>query len=280
MPTPKPELLAPIVFLWSAGLLWCGAASGQIVTRHRTGINLPPVVWAEIAAILPEKGPQVSFDIPGADCSLGFVARGWPIVVDFKLEEDGFLMLSIRTENDREDFYIKGRRDRREIKKLKVPKDFAKRVAAGRFIVTAFEKTKARGDRVDFQLYGIGVGKRAVGSLAIEQLEFGPGPIRTAEAQTAPYSFYAREDFDRTLVEIFNQRWDPDAGMITTAVTSEAITCQRKYSCTDRWNGMDAEGLPSPGQHLMQVRAWFSGPKNQKEWTLVRSPDRVEVDPP
>ncbi len=82
MPTSRLKLRAPIIVLWIAGILWCGIAAGQvpITIRRTTVVSLPVVAWAEVAAILPERGPQVSF---GRSQTLGFVAGGWPVAIDF-----------------------------------------------------------------------------------------------------------------------------------------------------------------------------------------------------
>lgn len=270
--------LGSAVATWIAGILVSTAAPGQVVIK--TGIFIPVVVWSKVAAILPERGPQVSFELENADYTLGFVGREWPIAVDYRLEEKGFLTLCIKTEKNRDCLYVKGGKGKRKLEVLEVPETFTKKPVPAQLVIAAFTKKKGKGERVGVEVFGLGVGKRAVGSLAIERAEFGPGPIVTGEGTTAPYSFLPKEDFDHARVELLHAAWDDEEGLITTVVKSEPIDCPRKRVCGDHWDGRDVDGRPSAGQHLMQVRAWFNGPKAKKEWTFVRSADRVMVDPP
>ncbi|MCP3963574.1 MAG: hypothetical protein GY719_37535 [bacterium] len=258
---------------------FCATARGQVVLEKETerGVALEPIDWLALTAQLPELGPRLVGGREGAVEARGFLAAGWPVVVDFELKQKGELILRIWTEEKSEQIYFQGRKNRRRVEKTQVPGRLGRRLKAGRFVVQAYDK---KGAPIDFELYGIGVGKRAVGSLVIEQLRFGPESIRPAASEEAAYSFFLRRDFEETQAEILRQRYLPEERVFeNTVVHVNEVDCRRKTTCEDRWGGMTDDGSPSQGSHLLQVRAWFRTPVAKQDWTIVRSEDRVAIDP-
>ena len=268
------ELRIPILILFFALLVPATVARSQVVIYR---IELPEIDWVALAALLPAQGPQAVDTASGVVDARGFLAAGWPVVVDFELEQKGRLVLRIGTEDDFERIVLKGNKNRRKLESLKVPERLGKSIRAGRF---SFQGLDKKDQPIDFELYGIGVGKRAVGSLAIERVEFGPETIRIAASEEAEYSFVSKVDFEDLSVQILRQRYVAEEMRFeNTLVQSSSVDCERRTPCGDRWNGLSEDGRPSPGSHLLQIKAWFRTPERKQHWTLVRSADRVSVDP-
>ena len=62
------------------------------------------------------------------------------------------------------------------------------------------------------QLHGLGAGPRAVGSVAIEAVEFGPPVVQRSARQQASYSFLSKSDFNHVAVSML--RVDNAAGQV------------------------------------------------------------------
>ncbi|MEM7585485.1 MAG: hypothetical protein AAF560_18995 [Acidobacteriota bacterium] len=270
---------------WSCGLLILGgAAEAQVFgwkSERKLGFTAPPIVWAEVAERFPRLGPQVYRD-PQARFvqTAGFAARKWPIAVKFELEEKGVLLLRVLGERDNEHVYFKGRKGRIRLEEWKIPRRFSKGIVPAEFLVTAYDRELPKGKPIGFTLHGLGVGKRAVGSLVIEDVTFGPSPVTAAGATPAEISLQSKTLFDSTEAHIWRQTLDPGANRIETRIIQrQELNCPRKQACRDRWDLRDDQGQPSIGNHGLSISAWFRGPPKKQHWTYVDSDDRVVVQP-
>ena len=115
-----------------------------------------------------------------------------------------------------------------------------------------------------FTVYGVGIGPRAVGSVAVDRLEFAPGTVNVREGQTAGYGFHSRSTFDNAAVEFVRVNQTPD-GVRTVYVNGKRIPggvrqdAWVESDASERWNGYDVEDRVSEGHHQLQVRVWDDG---------------------
>ena len=114
-------------------------------------------------------------------------------MVEFELEKKGTLQLDIWIEGaeipNTLTFDAKANTKRLEMGHL--PEGIGEWQAA-ELTVGAYDKS---GEKIEFRLFGIGVGDRAVGSTGIYQVTFEPSVIRNTELAT--WGFRSKHDFER-----------------------------------------------------------------------------------
>ena len=171
------------------------------------------------------------------------------------------------------------RAERRTLVKLNLPQTFGATPQIALYLVRAEKQVANTPGGV--QLFGLGAGPRAVGSVAIDQVDFGPSALRVSQKQRASYSFYSRSDFNRVVVEIV--RVARAAGEIKVSLARSTpldITLTRgtwvgkKEPLT--WDGMNGANRVSTGPHMLQVRAWLNG-QDARDWVAAWSPSAVVV---
>jgi len=139
-------------------------------------------------ATLNEHGPQPgTTSQTGSFSMLSFIRAGWPLVVEYELEEGAVADLEIVTLNDRGFHRFKHRLEganigegaRRDI--ITVPGEFGE-LQPGTIGISARMKTPNGSRKADFKLHGVGVG--------VHTLHSAEGPRRNPrEAQSQSFSF-------------------------------------------------------------------------------------------
>jgi hypothetical protein len=189
------------------------------------------------------------------------IKAGWPLIVDYQLERPGEVRVSIAVEGvEHFTFELDGTTTDRKQRIVNVPKRFGVRVEPASITVRASEQggTKA----VPLHLYGLGAGPKAVGSVAIDSILFGPTHIRTFFSDTAAYRFHSRSDFDTVKVDfckvtdtIFEE--DTDESVHTQDI-EQGVGAYKWIGVKEprNWNGRNRRNKVSPGLHKLRVRAW------------------------
>ena len=151
---------------------------------------------------------------------------------------------------------------------------FSARVSRGWILTDA----EGKNIRAAVEIYGVGAGPKAVGSVALDDVIFEPGSIhfQPKARSLASYSFNARSEFNRAVVEIL--RFEKRGGEISLEpVRSENLTnVKLGRSAARTWNGTkDGQLMPSVGVHNLQIRAWFNS--EDRSWVGAWSPNPVVV---
>jgi hypothetical protein len=168
---------------------------------------------------------------------------------------------------------------RRRLLIVNVPESFGDTPEAGLFLVRGTKRgTSAPGG---VRLFGLGAGPRAVGSVAIDQVDFRPGAMRVSQKQRASYSFYSRSDFNRTVVEILRVQRSGDEVKVSLARSTPLDVTVSRGTWIGRsqpltWDGLDGENHVSSGPHLLQIRAWLNS-QDLRDWVAAWSPNTVTV---
>ncbi|MGZ8269358.1 MAG: hypothetical protein ACXWUU_18080 [Burkholderiales bacterium] len=247
------------------------------------GIGLPlpgfgPAPQPDAADGLVESGPQfpAAFSMNCAPVH-GFLRGGWPVVIDYQTTGGSTAVLEIHTTASQEPYAVPlERADRRRLVTFALPQTYGDTPQVALYLVRA-ERQSAGGG---VQLFGLGAGPGAVGSVAIDQVDFRPGNMRVSQKQRASYSFYSRSDFNRAVVEILRvQRSGGDITVTLARSTSLDVGVNRgtwvgkKEQMT--WDGTDGGNRVSTGPHLLQVRAWLT--QDARDWVAAWSPGTVVV---
>jgi hypothetical protein len=199
-------------------------------------------------------------------------------VVDYALEKPGFLLLSIAVEKGAVRSYRvptegtapAGLR-RQEI--LHLDSDLGDMIQAANLSLRAYEGQADRS--VPFQLYGLGAGDRAIGSMTIVDVMFSPSEIAVGRKQKAEYGFKVLRSFSQVRVQVSHLAGADD---FPTRVWERLIkpTPIHDDKIHAVWDGRDLNNKVSKGLHTLQVTAWF-GPFG--DWSAAAPGTLVSVRP-
>ncbi len=214
------------------------------------------------------QGPQLpaSYNM-SAFAIRGLVKGGWPLVVDYEQNSPGPLQLRISARGSDIVTY--------PLDQLAGPgRHLLSFILPGHILgydlkpalvgVTAIRNGNRRDTQADFRIFALGVGPRAVGSAAIEQLDFNPDGIRVHRGEKALYRFYSHSEFDNLVVE-FLHVFAAEDGSHNRYVDAQIIPGgageDQWVGLRERrnWDGRDEFERVSHGGHKLHVRAWDDG---------------------
>lgn len=210
----------------------------------------------------------------------GLIKGGWPVVVDYEQTEPGRVQLQISIPGAdvvtyRLDQFGLGRR----VLRFALPSFLGGKLKPAIVALTAADAHRQKDTIEGFRIHGIGIGPRAVGSVAVNELEFAPDIVRAAEGDHAAYSFHSLSDFDNAAVEFMRITQSPDgfrARYVNGRRIDGGIRRGEWIGRDDRslWNGHDERDQVSRGRHQLQVRVWDNG----GDWVGAWSDSLVTVD--
>lgn len=248
---------------WKAPVIIGGGAAAAILITEFMHHKTPEQK-------LRDKGPQLESEINMSGFAVkGFVKGGWPVVLDYQLPPGGEVVLTVAAEGAVTQEYHLDASDQRRQEIVSLPQDFGEKPRAGLYSIRAQSKGTAQPQPVYLRVYGLGAGEEAVGSVAIDELSFGPQKIRKKD--DASFGFHSHSEFNRTMAEFM--RSGLSNGQLINNLDGEKEVKQlvtENKRIEDKWNTKKARS----GDHLLQVRAWrFSG----SDWVIAWSADLVEV---
>lgn len=222
---------------------------------------------------LSSNGPQVpkNFDMNHFVVD-GYLGPNWPVALDFVLNGPGAVKLDITTAAGVHyaEVLTNGLNGRGI--SIVYPENLPDRVQAASFDVEAVPPAGSDEPAPRLRVYGMGAGPKAVGSIAIDEVTFGPSAIQMPDP--AQFGFHSHSDFS-------NVRAD----FILTAAKGDHIIM--KQESEDPYGpvaqGVHAQGTwdskpgtkRNAGQHMLQVRAWRG---YGSDWVVAWSPDLVVVN--
>ena len=240
-----------------------------------------PMPQTDVTDQLARSGPQFPerFSMSCAPVQ-GFVRAGWPVVIDYQPTAGNKVVLEIYTERSAQPYVVPlDARARRQLMKVDLPRTLGDNPQVALFLVRSVRNDGTTGGRL--QLFGLGAGPKAVGSVAIDQVEFRPGAMRVSQKQRASYSFFSRSDFNRSVVEIMRVERGGDEIRVSLARSTPLPVGINRGTWVGKtepltWDGLDANNRISSGPHLLQVRAWLNA-QDDRDWVAAWSPTTVVV---
>lgn len=223
--------------------------------------------------ILKEEGPQLPVSLALNSFSItGLVKGGWPIIMDFSLSSPGTVQVTISVQGVPEiyTFMLSHNQTGRRQVKWDLPEQLGDDLRPALITVAATDETKSA-----FDMLGIGVGPRAIGSVAIDQLLFGPDKIRASSRDTAKYRFFSHSDFEKVSAEFRKL----DSGNTYVFVNAQPIeggvSAKRWVGLSElrSWDGFDTQKQLSQGIHRLLVRTWHS----EGDWVTSLSKMAVNI---
>jgi hypothetical protein len=206
----------------------------------------------------------------------GFVQRGWPVVIDYVADGTSQVSMEVHLGTGGPVFVqpLEGGAGR-HLLRFELPQDLPAGPTPALVLVKARRGDNSGPGRV--QILGLGAGPRAVGSVAIDQVDFSPPALRRSARQQASYGFYSRSDFNHVAVEVMRVTNTP--GEIKVGLAREyrfdgGVSRGSRFG-PGSWDGTNAKDQASLGPHLLQVRAWVS--EDEKSWVTAWSLNSVQV---
>ena len=237
-----------------------------------TGLVIAGIAHHSAAGVkLSDNGPQFPDMLHESTFHVtGFVHGGWPLVVDYEPTAGSYLVLTVATPGIQPFTQVLSTQTRaRYLQILNIPTEFGADLRIADF---SLQSTRSQSDPTltYLRVYGIGCGPRAVGSVAIDQLHFGPQSISGSSPQTQ-LSFHSHTKFDNVRSE-FMQVALVDNCMEGQKVDDKSINrnVNAEDSVQDTWNAKKAH----PGQIQFRVRGWMTK-ENKGDWVSAFSPDLV-----
>ncbi|MGI8990056.1 MAG: hypothetical protein ACR2I2_10790 [Bryobacteraceae bacterium] len=223
---------------------------------------------------LAGNGPQMpgQFTMSGFEIH-GFCQGNWPVALDFALDPGATLIVNVVAEGAPAFEYAIPATGQRQEAILQIPANFPLRPAPGLFTIRGVSKTGGGGAPPYLRIFGVGAGKRAVGSVAIDQVRFGPQSIRPRQKEAALYSFHAHTDFDKVKAEFLKAVFVHGELVAKLEDHDDVNGVARETSPSRPWSGKKA----TPGEHILQVRAWESA-ADAANWVIAWSADQVMVE--
>jgi len=247
---------------WIAGIIGGAALAAGIATYELTRPQQE----------LVRHGPKMphQFSMSGFRLT-AFTQANWPVGLDFVMDPGGELTVNIQVNQRTSYTYTTVASGARIQDRFLTPPNFPNKPTPAVYTITAVD----RGSRqpVFLRLFGLAAGPRAVGSIAIDEVHFGPQRIRPHDKQEAVYTFHTHTDFDRIQAEFLKS---VTVGAELTSKLEDEDVMKRILSGTNGrglWNGKKA----SPGEHMVQLRGWESA-LDKANWAIGWSNDQVEID--
>ena len=271
-PTPSGSgSVIPIIAGVGTAVVLGALIFGHHGGKHSDGAKLPD------AHFLEKNGPQIAETYPVGSFSVrGFTRDNWPIVIDFLPRRSTRTTLDVIIDDHKISTLIIDSNGLagRHLEKLIMPANgWAKKPKVATYLVRSvyLDRFGNLGGPAPLEVYGIGGGPRAVGSVAIEQLNFRGGP-----GQPAQFAYQAKSPFNHVRTEVVRFNSDDQAIHIARVmeVSTEDVAVGRH---TGSWDGLDtALGTPSHGVHRFQVRAWFTS--DDKSWVGAVAPSLLTIN--
>jgi hypothetical protein len=271
---PVPAALAGIVAL----VVISQALHAE--TRPQDSQSAPEGRDPRLVEDLLKSGPQLApaFNM-SAFAVRGLVRGGWPLVVDFEQRLPGEVKLRVSARGAPEIYTYRLGRDQVGRRRIQLPLPAELGESPTPALIAVMATDPQDGSTLPaFEVYGLGAGPRAVGSVAIDQVLFQPPRIRVTRNETAAYRFFSHSDFNHASVEFMRTDNSPD-GTRYFLVNSEALRdgVRRDQWIGEQerrdWRGLDGQNQVSSGPHKLQVRVW----DHAGDWVTAWSHSSVTV---
>ncbi|MGE5722099.1 MAG: hypothetical protein ACM3YM_06530 [Sphingomonadales bacterium] len=268
--------IVPVVV--GLGLIGVLAASHFGSGKHPHGNELPD------RNTLLQNGPQLPTSYPVGSFSVkAFAKSGWPIVLDIMPKPRTRTTLDVMFKKRRVSLVVdEDGMQGRHLVKLDMPGDGRAqdrpRPAAYVLHSVYLDIRRGPGDGggeipAPIEVYGIGGGPSAVGSVAIEKLTVLPTIVSGGTPTRLTYA--AKAPFNHTTQEILEFR--NDGRKIVLKRVMQVTTDDVQVGVHDSsWDGRSqSDNRLSPGLHRYQVRGWFTSDDNS--WVGAIAPSLLSV---
>lgn len=200
-----------------------------------------------------------------------FAKGGWPMVADYELEKGGSGTITIEVKDVQPFVQPLIATGQRQETMFTLPDRFGNKPQAARITI----KAVAAGQPAGLNIYALGAGDKAVGSVTIDEINFQPGRINTSRGERVGYSFHSRNDYINVSAEFWIGKFSGRALVTTLVYTNKLGSIRRDGRRSRQWDGKKSVGRGfSIGAHQLHLNARTGN----ADWLLVWSGRAVIVD--
>ncbi len=236
--------------------------------------SLPEPAARQVSEQLNRNGPQFPESLRMSDFRVtGFAKGGWPVVVDYEAEQGTYVLLTIVTQNSPPaQAVLAVPQTGRRLQLLRLPAEFGTTLKSATFSIDAAASAIDQAPRY-LRIYGFGCGAKAVGSVAIDELRFGPGAVTVSDPKTH-FGFHTHTMFDKMKAEFMQ------IAMVDHSIEGQLFDNKKidrrvaeGESINDQWSAKKAK----TGPIQFRVRGWMTvrGDNTGGDWVSAFSPDLV-----
>ena len=270
---PPPRYQPPVVNRGGHGSVWpIGIGVGALAGVAIWSLTEQSAHHADEQ--LSRNGPQFPSSLRMSDFQVtGFAKGGWPVVVDYEAEQGTYVLLTVVTQNAAPaQAVLAVPQTGRRLQLLRLPDAFGTSLKSASFSLTATNSPTDPATRY-LRIYGFGCGPKAVGSVAIDQLRFGPQAVSASQPETH-FGFHAHTTFDKMKAEFMQ------IAMVDNSIEGQTFDDKKidrrvaeGESINDQWNAKKAK----TGQIQFRVRGWMTVRSETEggDWVSAFSPDLV-----
>lgn len=234
------------------------------------------------AAQLAKSGPKIpdKYSMSGLVMH-ALVKGGAPFVIDYDASQ-ALLRIEMKVQGQESApfvYNLKANGPAQDI--FRLPESFGAEPRAAVISVHSVKDQPGAEMPAPLRINGMGMGEKAVGSVAIDQVSFGPPEVRIGRFGKARYSFHSRSDFNRVVAEFARLENRNGIIQVVERVNKDDLGELTRDTWIGRdkpriWDGKGEDGEVSEGLHVLNVRAWRSSVK-EGDWVVSWSPDWVDV---
>ncbi|WP_018077228.1 hypothetical protein [Thiobacillus denitrificans] len=232
------------------------------------------------AAQLAKSGPKIpdKYSMSGLVMQ-ALVKGGAPFVIDYDARQ---ALLRIEMKVQGSDPFVYNLKANGPAQKIfRLPESFGAEPRAAVISVRSVKDQPGAEMPAPLRINGMGMGEKAVGSVAIDQVSFGPPEVRIGRFGKARYSFHSRSDFNKVVAEFARLENRDGIIQVVERVYKDDLGELTRDTWIGRdkpriWDGKGEDGEVSKGLHVLNVRAWRSSVK-EGDWVVSWSPDWVDV---
>lgn len=194
-------------------------------------------------------------------------------MVDFFAEQGTYVLLTVVTQNaSPAETVLAVPQTGRRLQLLSLPPEFGTTLKTAAFSLTARASASDPTPRY-LRVYGFGCGPRAVGSVAIDLLRFGPQAVTASQPETH-FGFHTHTTFDKMKAEFMQ------VALIDNSLEGQLFDNKKidrrvaeGESINDQWSAKKAK----TGQIQFRVRGWMTvrSDNDGGDWVSAFSPDLV-----
>jgi hypothetical protein len=205
-------------------------------------------------------------------------------VIDFMPRPDSCTWLQLDSEDTASWRAILDENGRtgRHIVKVELPAMVGKEPRPAHYVVYSVTRpctvAEPKRDYSPIDVYAMGAGPRAMGSVAINNLQFGPSAPRFPQ-EVANFGYVAENDFARISQEILDFRPSGPGRWTVIPVRATELFASQRGTHNGSWDGTRQSGRRMPGVYRLQIRAWNTL-NDEKSWVGAISQDSVHISPP
>lgn len=217
---------------------------------------------------LLKNGPKVPQNVSMSHLIVdGLIGPGWPVGLDFELGGPGSVLLDITTADKVQYHQVLTNNLNGRGVTISHPQGLPDKLQSAIFDVQAIPPTGSSSAAPSIRVYGMAAGPMAVGSIAIDQISFGPPQLKMKE--TAQFNFHSHSDFSNVRADFM---W---TGLKNNEIEmkQESETQLSPVASNEHAQG-SLQSKGTEGQHLLQIRAWRG---NSGDWVVAWSPDVVNL---